>query len=319
MHKNGIVLKSFLFFLLFFWLPVFAWGHINVSPEQAKAMIDTNNELIVIDVREPGEYCGVNGHIPGALNYPWNSGVLQAHFGELPVDADILVVCGSGTRSNYAADFLDSQGHSHVYDMTGGMNAWTYERVRCFDTDIDGINDDLDNCPAIANTGQEDADDDKRGDVCDNCPNNFNRHQIDCDTDGTGDVCDADTVDQDGDGVDDGDGAGHGCDNCLATSNNDQSDFYPPAGNGCGDACECEGNFDNDLDVDGTDASTFKMDFGRSKIVDPCTNALPCDGDIECDTDVDGTNASQFKMDFGRSKMINPCPNGVTVPWCLYP
>jgi hypothetical protein len=289
MDKNGMSLKSFFFFLVFFWLPVFAWGHTDVSTAQAKAMIDSNNDLIVIDVREPGEYCGVNGHIPGALNYPWNSGVLQAHFGELPVDADILVVC------------------------------WTYERVRCVDTDIDGINDDLDNCPAIANAGQEDADDDERGDACDNCPNNYNRHQIDCDTDGTGDVCDADTVDQDGDGVDDGEGAGHGCDNCPATPNNDQSDSYPSGGNGCGDACECEGNFDNDLDVDGTDASTFKMDFGRSKIVDPCTNALPCDGDIECDTDVDGTNASQFKMDFGRSKMINPCPNGVTVPWCLYP
>ena len=85
-------------------------------------------------------------------------------------------------------------------------------------------------------------------------------------TDGTGDVCDADTVDQDGDGVDDGEGAGHGCDNCPATPNNDQSDSYPSGGNGCGDACECEGNFDDDLDVDGTDASTFKMDFGRSKI-----------------------------------------------------
>ena len=77
MHKNCIVFKSFFFFLVFFWLPVFAWGHTDVSTAQAKAMIDSNNDLIVIDVREPGEYCGVNGHIPGALNYPWNSGVLQ--------------------------------------------------------------------------------------------------------------------------------------------------------------------------------------------------------------------------------------------------
>jgi hypothetical protein len=32
----------------------------------------------------------------------------------------------------------------------------------------------------------------------------------------------------------------------------------------------CEGNFDNDLDQDGTDAFVFKSDFGRSGIVDPC-------------------------------------------------
>ncbi len=32
----------------------------------------------------------------------------------------------------------------------------------------------------------------------------------------------------------------------------------------------CEGNFDYDLDVDGSDASVFKQDFGRSKLLDPC-------------------------------------------------
>ena len=32
----------------------------------------------------------------------------------------------------------------------------------------------------------------------------------------------------------------------------------------------CEGNFDNDYDVDGTDASLFKADFGRSSMQNPC-------------------------------------------------
>ena len=32
----------------------------------------------------------------------------------------------------------------------------------------------------------------------------------------------------------------------------------------------CEGNFDYDKDVDGSDASTFKQDFGRSALLDPC-------------------------------------------------
>ena len=41
-------------------------------------------------------------------------------------------------------------------------------------------------------------------------------------------------------------------------------------GTGIGDVCECNGNFDRDLDVDGTDASIFKMDFGRSKLNNQC-------------------------------------------------
>ena len=55
-------------------------------------------------------------------------------------------------------------------------------------------------------------------------------------------------------------------DNCFLDYNPNQVDSYPPGGNGCGNACECEGNFNCsvDRDVDGSDASTFKADFGRS-------------------------------------------------------
>ena len=72
---------------------------------------------------------------------------------------------------------------------------------------------------------------------------------------------------------------------------------------------QCEGNFDCDNDCDGTDAYTFKVDFGRSAFVNPCTSMNPCDGDFDCDGDVDGSNAYAFKLDFGRSAMNNPCPS----------
>ena len=98
-----------------------------------------------------------------------------------------------------------------------------------------------------------------------------------------------------------------------------QEDSYPPGGNNIGDACECEGNFDTDTDVDGTDASKFKTHFGRSKIQNPCTNVSTCNGDFECDQDVDGTDASLFKKDFGRSSIKNPCPARVVTVWCSYP
>jgi hypothetical protein len=52
-----------------------------------------------------------------------------------------------------------------------------------------------------------------------------------------------------------------------------QEDNYPgPDGNGLGDACECEGDFDCDGDVDGSDANLFKRDFGRSILKNPCPN-----------------------------------------------
>ena len=115
------------------------------------------------------------------------------------------------------------------------------------------------------------------------------------------------------------DGALDGDDNCPDHHNPGQEDSSPPGGNGCGDACECEGNFDDDQDQDGSDAATFKVDFGRSIFVDPCSNSDFCSGDFDCDGDVDGTDAAQFKEDFGRSSFSNPCPVCPTEPWCVYP
>ncbi len=122
------------------------------------------------------EYCGSLGHIPGAYNYPWSSGVLGEAYEDFSQDDEILVVCHSGGRSNSAAGFLDSEGYLYVYDMLGGTNAWKntygYNTVGCVDSDGDGFNDDLDNCPDIYNSLQTDTDNDRIGNACDNdCPN----------------------------------------------------------------------------------------------------------------------------------------------------
>ena len=114
-----------------------ALAHTDVTAEQARDLIRSTDDLVVVDVREPSEYCGGAGHIPGALNYPWNSGVLKARYEDLPEDSPILVVCGSGGRSNSAAKFLISKGFSLVYDMLGGMSAWEWETVSCEDPEED--------------------------------------------------------------------------------------------------------------------------------------------------------------------------------------
>ena len=69
----------------------------------------------------------------------------------------------------------------------------------------------------------------------------------------------------------------------------------------------CEGDFDCDGDIDGMDAATFKVDFGRSQFKNPCTNGNPCNGDFDCDGDVDGTEAPAFKQIYGRNFYDNPC------------
>ena len=162
-----------LLFLLSGGMAAKALAYTVVTPQQAQQMIDTNSALTVVDVREVNEYCGANGHIPGALNYPWISGVLQKDYAELALDAEILVVCQSGHRSALAAEFLDSKSFLHVYSMEGGMSAWQGKTATCVDSDEDGINDDRDNCPTVSNPDQKDTDQDGVGDACEEknlCP-----------------------------------------------------------------------------------------------------------------------------------------------------
>lgn len=117
------------------------------------------------------------------------------------------------------------------------------------DTDGDGVDDRIDNCPLVANPDQKDTDDDGVGDACDsdfdgdgvddasdNCPSVPNPGQEDTDGDGIGDACDSGTDvmnDDDGDGIA-GDSTG-GPDNCPAMYNPDQADSN---GDGIGDACD---------------------------------------------------------------------------------
>lgn len=134
--KNKPIIIFFLGFVLFVVFSSYSRAHTDVTIQQAKDMIDADYQIIVVDVREEeAEFCGTGGHILGARNYPWTSGVLQQRYDELPTDAVLLVICRSGTRSNNAANFLDGEGYSNVYDALGGMNAWTWETVGCFDFD----------------------------------------------------------------------------------------------------------------------------------------------------------------------------------------
>ena len=59
----------------------------------------------------------------------------------------------------------------------------------------------------------------------------------------------------------------------------------------------CEGDFNSDGDVDGSDLAVFAADFGRTD----CSSGPPCEGDFDSDGDVDGSDLAVFAGDFGRT------------------
>jgi len=81
-----------------------------------------DRELALVDVREPAEFTGELGHVPGARLVPLAT-LLDTAAAWDP-ERDIVVVCRSGGRSARAAVELARRGFRNVYNLRGGMLAW---------------------------------------------------------------------------------------------------------------------------------------------------------------------------------------------------
>jgi rhodanese-related sulfurtransferase len=116
--NSGIVLTWLLVGMLTLALaPV---NYVNVDVSQAKQMIESNPNLVILDVRTQGEYD--SGHIQNATLIPVSE--LAGRLGELEKDREILVYCAAGGRSATASQTLVDNGFLKVYKMLGGITAW---------------------------------------------------------------------------------------------------------------------------------------------------------------------------------------------------
>jgi rhodanese-related sulfurtransferase len=84
---------------------------------------DGDDNLVVLDVREPGEISTAS--LPGTLNIPMRE--IPARVDELPKDKDIVVMCHHGMRSMQVAGFLVQRGFKNIYNLSGGIDAWSRE------------------------------------------------------------------------------------------------------------------------------------------------------------------------------------------------
>lgn len=98
--------------------------YLNITAEEAKALMDTQQGYIILDVREQDEYDA--GHIPGAVLLPYTQ--VEAKASQILPDKDqlILVYCRSGRRSKIAAEALVALGYTNIREF-GGIIDWPYD------------------------------------------------------------------------------------------------------------------------------------------------------------------------------------------------
>jgi rhodanese-related sulfurtransferase len=80
----------------------------------------------IVDVREPDEFNGPLGHVPGARLIPL--GALTARASELAKAQPTVIVCRSGARSAQATVLLGKCGFERVANLSGGMLRWRAQR-----------------------------------------------------------------------------------------------------------------------------------------------------------------------------------------------
>ena len=96
----------------------------KITPEEAKKIMDSDEEHIILDVREQDEYD--SGHISGAILIPYTEIENKAEDMLPNKDAQILVYCRSGRRSKIASESLAKLGYINIKEF-GGIIDWPYE------------------------------------------------------------------------------------------------------------------------------------------------------------------------------------------------
>ncbi len=98
-----------------------ATGIPHLTVNEVKKKLDRGDPFRIIDVREPHEWdiC----HIEGAELIPL--GDLPASLNTLDSAEELVIHCRSGSRSAYAVELLRQAGFAKVYNMAGGILAWS--------------------------------------------------------------------------------------------------------------------------------------------------------------------------------------------------
>ncbi|WHX98767.1 sulfurtransferase TusA family protein [Neobacillus sp. DY30] len=92
-----------------------------IDNDELERKLESNDNMVVLDVRENAEYAF--NHIPNAISIPLDE--LEKRIDELSKEADIFVVCRTGSRSDLAAQKLTEKGFTKVVNVVPGMSRWS--------------------------------------------------------------------------------------------------------------------------------------------------------------------------------------------------
>ncbi len=100
----------------------------NILAEELYGILydgNPNNDPFILSVRSPEHY--EKGHIPGAINIPWQEVAKQENLAKLPKDRQIVVYCYTGHTASQVTALLNILGYDAI-NLKFGMTSWTINR-----------------------------------------------------------------------------------------------------------------------------------------------------------------------------------------------
>ncbi|MBF0295236.1 MAG: VTT domain-containing protein [Magnetococcales bacterium] len=98
----------------------------RITIARLREMLNQNNDLVVLDVRDAADFVGENGHLPGSINIPLPE--LEARMAEVRrIGRPLAIICHTDRRSTEAIRRLEAQGIGPLHLVLGGMKQWRQE------------------------------------------------------------------------------------------------------------------------------------------------------------------------------------------------
>ncbi|MGR8929152.1 MAG: rhodanese-like domain-containing protein [Gammaproteobacteria bacterium] len=91
------------------------------SAQELQQHLDNGEQLVLLDVREPTEFAFAR--IEASVHIPLRQ--LPDRIDELDHEQMIVVICHHGVRSQQACQFLEQSGFNRLYNLKGGIDAWS--------------------------------------------------------------------------------------------------------------------------------------------------------------------------------------------------
>ena len=92
----------------------------EIRAEDLKQRLDAGENLFLLDVRDEFKFetSNIGGHLIPLAELP-------GRVNELDANQNIIAVCKMGPRGAKAVQFLNKAGFTHVWNLTGGIHAWS--------------------------------------------------------------------------------------------------------------------------------------------------------------------------------------------------